>query len=83
MTAATKRSVVQYDLQNNLIAIYESAAEAMRQTGINNRGISLVCNGKRKTAGGYIWRFQESSTTMCEENPPSPAQNAETSDDIV
>ena len=30
---------------------------------VNNRGISFVCKGKRKTAGGFIWRFQEGSTT--------------------
>lgn len=83
MTNATKKRVAQYDLQNNLINVYESAAEASRQTGINNKSISFVCRNKRKTAGGFIWRFQESSTTMCEEKPSSPAQDAETSDDIV
>lgn len=83
MINATKKRVEQYDLQNNLIASYESAAEAGRQTGINSKGISLVCTGKRKTAGGFIWRFQEGSTTMSEENPSSTAQNIETNDDIV
>lgn len=80
---STKKRVKQYDLQNNLIAIYESGAEASRQTGVNSKGISLVCLGKRKTAGGFIWRFQEGSTTTCEENPSSTAQDTETSDDIV
>ena len=37
--------------------IYYSTKEASRQTGINNTGISKVCNGKRKTAGGYHWEF--------------------------
>lgn len=37
--------------------IYYSTQEASRQTGINNTGISKVCNGKRKTAGGYHWKF--------------------------
>ena len=83
MVNATKKRVAQYDLQNNLIATYESAAEAARQTNINNRSISFVCRGKRQTAGGYIWRFQEGSTTKYEENPSSAAQNTETSDDIV
>lgn len=83
MTNASKKAVIQYDLHNNLIAIYESGVEASRQTGVNSKGISAVCRGKRKTAGNFIWRFQEGSTTMSEENPSSSAQNVETNNDIV
>lgn len=43
----------------------------------------MVCKGKRKTAGNFIWRFQEGSTTMSAQNPSATAQDAETSDDIV
>lgn len=42
--------------------IYCSMAEAERQTGICYSGISLVCHGKQKTAGGYSWEFVEEST---------------------
>ena len=38
-----------------IISRYKSCSEACRQTGINN--INYCCNGKRETAGGYIWRF--------------------------
>ncbi len=37
--------------------IFFSTQEASRQTGINNTSISKVCNGHRKTAGGYHWQF--------------------------
>ena len=37
--------------------IYSSAHEASRQTGINQGHISLCCNGKRQTAGGFHWEF--------------------------
>ena len=37
--------------------IYESIKEASRQTGIDNSGISKVCRGVRKTAGGYHWQY--------------------------
>ena len=37
--------------------IYASAKEAERQTGINNGNINACCNGERKTAGGYHWKF--------------------------
>lgn len=36
--------------------IYESASEAARQLKIKNH-ISEVCCGKRKTCGGYHWKF--------------------------
>ena len=37
--------------------VYHSTQEASRQTGVNNTGISKVCNGRRLTAGGYHWKF--------------------------
>lgn len=54
-----KRSnlVNQYDLEWNLIASYESASEATRQTGIARSSISDVCLSKRRTAGGFRWRY--------------------------
>ena len=36
---------------------FDALAEAKRATGICVSGISLCCNGKRKTAGGYHWKF--------------------------
>ena len=37
--------------------IYGSTMEASRELGINNRRISECCNGRRKAAGGYHWRY--------------------------
>lgn len=37
-------------------AIYWGAGEAARQVGIHNH-ISECCNGKRKSCGGYHWRW--------------------------
>ncbi len=53
---AIKTPVCQMDLEGNEINVYESLTEAERQTGINHRNISLVCQGKRKTAGGFKWK---------------------------
>ena len=36
---------------------FESVIEAERQTGVANAHISACCRGKRKTAGGLIWRY--------------------------
>lgn len=37
--------------------VFESARDAERKTGTYNYNISMACNGKRKTAGGYHWAF--------------------------
>ncbi len=39
--------------------IYNSITEASKLTGTNRRHISDVCKGKRKTSGGYTWRYYE------------------------
>ncbi len=51
--------IEQYTKDNVLIDIYVSIGEASRKTSINNRHICEVCNGKRKTAGGYIWKYKK------------------------
>lgn len=51
------KMVFQYDLEYNFIKEWPSLMEVERNTGINHRNISAVCNKKRKTAGGYIWSY--------------------------
>lgn len=54
------KRIAQYDLQGNLIKIWNSISEAMRSFGCNgNSGISRVCRGVagRKTYKGFIWRY--------------------------
>lgn len=38
---------------------YPSAKQAERELKINNANIIACCLGKRKTAGGYRWRYEE------------------------
>lgn len=45
-----------------LINTYKSLNEAMRQTGINVGSISMCCNGKIKSAGGYVWKYLNRNT---------------------
>lgn len=54
---AHSKPVAQYTLEGVLITAYSSSSEAERLTGVYNPNISLCCRGKRKTAGGYIWRY--------------------------
>ena len=56
-----QRKVIQYDKQMNEIARFTSIADATRAMGKDPNkfsGIGMVCNGKHKTACGYIWRYE-------------------------
>lgn len=50
--------VVQYTKNGEYIAEYATAKEACRQTGISDTTIGLVCKGKGKTAGGFVWKYK-------------------------
>ncbi len=54
-----KKSVIQYDKEMNFITEYESIHEANKKTNIWRNGISNVCRGKAKIAGGFIWKFKK------------------------
>ena len=51
----TKKKVSQYTIEGIHIKDYDSIAEAYNDTGV--RHIGCVCNGSRKSAGGYIWKW--------------------------
>ena len=44
---------------NEVVAIYKSANEASRQTGVNVGNIVNCANGKQKYAKGYYWCYIE------------------------
>lgn len=51
------KGVCMLDLDGNVLGVFESMADAEKSTGIYHGKISMVCNGKRKTTGGYMWRY--------------------------
>lgn len=53
------KKVAQYDLDGNLIKVWDCVADASRATGIDNSRIAKCAKGKYgcKTAGGFIWKF--------------------------
>ena len=57
--APHQRKVAQYDIDGNLIHIWESQSEAGRALNIHQSNIYKVCRGIRKQAGGYIWTYTE------------------------
>lgn len=56
----TQKNVYQYDKSNNFIKKYNSAEEVYRILNISSSHIGECCKGKRKTAGGYIWKYERS-----------------------
>lgn len=50
------KKVLQFDKNGNMIRSYSHANEAEKETGILH--ISCACQGKRKTAGGYVWKYE-------------------------
>lgn len=52
----TKR-IQQYDLKNDLIRNWSSIKDASQKLKISNGHICSCCKGKRKSAGGFIWKY--------------------------
>lgn len=51
------KSINQYDKNGNFIKKWDSIMQAERCLKISNTSISACCLGKKKSAGGYIWKF--------------------------
>ena len=54
------KPVLQYDTSKNFIKKWSCIKEASKKLKIKDSNISLVCKGKRKTARGYIWKYERS-----------------------
>lgn len=52
------KPVIQF-LGDTTINVYYGISEASKQTGIKISNISECCRNKRKTAGGYSWKFDK------------------------
>ena len=54
------KKINQYTKDGKLIKSYNAIMDAERETGISNSKITACCKKHygRKTAGGYIWRYQ-------------------------
>ena len=59
LIAPLLKPVIQLDKEGGFIAEYPSIREAARCTQISNSKISLCCNKKRQSAGGFIWVFKQ------------------------
>lgn len=55
--SACKKPVIQISKDGKIIGKYESCKDAERQTDIISSSIGAVCLGKRRSAGGYYWKY--------------------------
>lgn len=51
------KKVLQYSLDGTFIREWPSASEIESQLKFSQSNICQCCNGKRKTAHGYIWKY--------------------------
>jgi hypothetical protein len=51
------KGVCKIDVNGNTIAIYNSISDAATDANCERRNIAKVCDGKRKSAGGFIWKY--------------------------
>jgi len=53
------RKIIQYDLQMNKMKEFESIVKASKELNIGKTNINGVLNNRRKTAGGFIFKYLE------------------------
>ena len=51
------KKVAQYSKDGVMINTFSGAVEAAKELGVSHSHIGSVCKGRRKTTGGYIWKY--------------------------
>ena len=57
MSEAHSKKILQFTKSGEFIKEWPSAKEAFHKLGIAHSNICRSCNGIRKSAGGYIWKY--------------------------
>lgn len=53
------KKVYQYTRQKDFIREWDYMSLAAKELNINKANIGEVCNGNRKTAGGFVWKYEK------------------------
>lgn len=59
LTKPNVKKVKQYTKDGIFLKEFASIKEAEGKTGVSNKHIGSVCRGKRKTTGGYVWKYSD------------------------
>ena len=57
-SAGHKKPIIQLDLNDNVIAEFQSATDAANILGFERKNICACCNNKRKSANNFKWKFK-------------------------
>lgn len=55
---ASKKPIIQYDLEGNFIKEWKSATDIKNELKIDGGSIAACCKNKRKSAGKYHWKYK-------------------------
>jgi hypothetical protein len=56
--SSRKNKTIQFDILGNRLNSFDSCKEAAEYIGTTKANINHCCNGKRKTAKGYVWKYE-------------------------
>ena len=51
------KKIIQLNLSGEIIKVWKSIISIEKELGINKQNICSACKGKRKTAGGFKWKY--------------------------
>jgi group I intron endonuclease len=68
--SASSHPVFQYNLDGIFIKNWDRIIDVERELGIANQTITHCCKGSKDSAGGYIWRYQDSPKELLENIKP-------------
>lgn len=68
--AAPTHPIKQYDLNGNFIQDWNRIIDVEKELGIANQTITNCCKGIKNSAGGFIWRYQDSPKELLENIQP-------------
>ena len=57
MVSKRSKAVLQFSPEGGKVRLFSSLNDAARSTGISVAHICDTCKGKRKQAGGYVWKY--------------------------
>ena len=55
----SSKPILEYTKDGIFVREWACAMEVERERGIDHKNISSVCQGKRKSAGGSVWRYKK------------------------
>lgn len=58
LSERSRKAVWQYDENGKFIKEWDSATDASKELKISRSGITACCKDRKKTCGGFIWRYK-------------------------